>query len=152
MMDEATETKLHNIWICMRRRCYDTNRWNYHNYGGRGIGICDEWRYSFRAFADWAVNDGGFVFGKTIDRIDNDRGYSPDNCRFATPKEQGVNRRTTRFITVGNYRMCLTDWASHMGVTKHSLYVAERRGTPPEDYIVKKLPNIDFWGGNHAPN
>lgn len=86
---------LFSVWINMRRRCNKEDYYAYPNYGGRGITVCEEWHKSFKSFYDWAI-DNGYHKGLSIDRIDNDKGYSPDNCRWTTYTEQARNTRSTK--------------------------------------------------------
>lgn len=76
----------------MKTRCYNKNHRSFPNYGGRGITVCAEWLHDFTAFQKWSMAHG-YADDLSIDRIDNDRGYSPDNCRWATDDEQRHNKR-----------------------------------------------------------
>lgn len=87
--------RLYRIFTGMKSRCYNPNATGYARWGGRGITICDEWRYDFFAFHDWAMANG-YADGLTIDRIDNDGNYCPENCRWATKAEQNRNKSNVK--------------------------------------------------------
>ena len=89
----GTHTRLYRIWKGMKNRCYNPKQAGCDRYGGRGIAICDEWLHNFEAFRTWATSNG-YQDDLTIDRIDNDEGYTPDNCRWVTYQDQIHNRRS----------------------------------------------------------
>lgn len=90
----GTHTRLFRVWCSMRGRCNNPNCSDFHRYGGRGIKVCAEWDSDFAAFEKWS-KENGYVMGLTIDRIDNDKGYSPDNCRWTTMEVQNNNKSCT---------------------------------------------------------
>lgn len=92
-----SHTRLYYVWCGMRQRCSDPHNIHYRLYGGRGISVCDEWKNNFQAFYDWAMNAGYDPYAPrgacTIDRINNDGNYTPDNCRWVDASTQAGNRR-----------------------------------------------------------
>jgi hypothetical protein len=111
-------TPTYNTWQRMKQRCYDKNYPDYPDYGAKGITICARWMRVENFVADMGMRPAG----KTIDRIDNTKGYFPGNCRWATPREQTLNRSMTRWITFRGQTMCLADWARAFGMTKEKLH------------------------------
>lgn len=93
-----TNTRLHRIWNAMKQRCSNPNFKQFKDYGGRGIKVCKEWstKHGFDVFAEWALSHG-YRDDLEIDRIDNDKGYSPDNCRWVTHKENMNNTRRCKY-------------------------------------------------------
>lgn len=113
-------TRLYNIWGVMVQRCYNPNTHCYDAYGGRGIEICREWRDDFQAFYEWSMKNG-YKENLTIDRMDNDKGYSPDNCRWVTRKVQANNTRRNHYITYNGETRTLSEWAGFLGFNPHTL-------------------------------
>ena len=89
-----THTKLYNVWSCMRDRCNRTTDQDYSNYGGRGITVCDSWNNSYEEFAKWA-RANGYKEGLTIERVNVDKGYNPDNCIWIANEDQAYNKQNT---------------------------------------------------------
>lgn len=92
--------RLYNIYRNMKQRCHNPKAHQYKDYGERGIYVCDEWKNSFSSFVKWALNNG-YEDGLTIDRINNNAGYCPNNCRFTTMLEQERNRRPMKHNKFG---------------------------------------------------
>lgn len=139
------DRKLYFRWLNIRERCYNPNNPAYKNYGGRGIKMCAEWKADFYAFRDWAIENGYNDF-LSIDRIDNDKDYSPDNCRWTTVKVQSNNRRSNRFIEIDGIKKTLSEWCNEYNIkystVQKRLY---KYGWTEYDAVTtparKKLPN-----------
>ncbi len=131
-----TNTPLFNIWRNIKERCENRNYKTYGNYGGRGITLCDEWQ-SFESFYEWAI-DNGYEKGLSIDRIDVDGNYEPSNCRWATPKQQARNRRSTVFIEHNGEKRSLAEWAEILGVRFNTLQWRYYNGWSAEETLYGK--------------
>lgn len=113
--------RLYYIYDNMLKRCYDESSEKYQNYGARGIAVCDEWRNNRQAFFDWAYN-AGYTEELTIDRIDVNGDYCPDNCRWATQKEQANNRTSNHKLTYNGSTHTIAEWAEITGISPSALY------------------------------
>lgn len=123
-------TRLCAAYRSMIRRCYNENDKSYSDYGARGIIVCDEWLNDFQAFYDWAM-ENSYRDDLTIDRIDNNKGYSPDNCRWITNREQQRNKRSNVYIFYNGKNMLLTDVAKEIGVAVGAICTRIKNGKDP---------------------
>lgn len=127
---EQEKRKHLTVVLCgMRKRCYKPNSNCYKNYGGRGITVCDEWlgKDGQKNFYKWAI-ENGYKKGMTIDRIDNNGNYTPENCRWATPKTQAYNRSTNSYITIHGKTQTVSEWADEIGITRGAMQNRLRYG------------------------
>lgn len=104
-----TGTKLHSVWLCMKDRCKNKNNIKYHRYGGRGIRVCEEWDNSYESFRDFAINNG-WNETLTIDRIDNNGAYEPDNVRFVTNAKNQNNKSDTVKLKIFGEIKSIAEW------------------------------------------
>lgn len=111
----------------MKDRCHNKHSKEYHNYGERGIAVCDEWRNNFQAFYNWVISNG-YKEGLQIDRIDVNGNYEPSNCRWSTPKKNSNNKRNNRYITIGNRTHTLSEWCNILGLKYSTVSVRLFRG------------------------
>ena len=122
-----SKTKLYKVWAAMKDRCSNPASTTYKRYGGRGIKVCKQWQDSYKSFRDWAI-DNGYSEGLTIERIDNDGNYSPENCRCATRKEQSNNMSRNRLITYNGKTKTAVQWSELIGVNAKTISTRLRRG------------------------
>lgn len=111
-----SKTPLYRTWKNMRRRCDYMRGAEYYRYGGRGIRVCNEWA-NFTAFYEWAMQNG-YQPGLSIDRIDNDGNYCPENCRWVTSKDQALNRSSNSYITFNGETKHVSEWDKAIGSAK----------------------------------
>lgn len=130
-----THTRLYSIWKCMRQRCLSKQHKDYKDYGGRGISICDEWG-DFRTFYDWAMKNG-YSDDLTIDRINNNGNYCPENCRWSDKYVQSRNRRFTTLTRSGETHT-IDEWSKIIGVSNSCIRYRIRKGMPIDQILSPK--------------
>ena len=140
-----SNTRLYEIWVGMKRRCYNSHDERYADYGGRGIIICDEWKEDFQAFYDWAMTHG-YADNLTIERKDVNGNYCPENCCWITKSKQSRNRRITIRYTLFGIEKPLAEWCEYAEIKNNIAYQRYRNGNPPFDEeemkrIKSKLEN-----------
>lgn len=128
---------LHNVWCAMRRRCRNRNNKDFSHYGGRGIQVCAEWDSNFLCFKEWALSNG-YAEGLTIDRIDVDGNYKPENCRWISMKEQSNNRSNSRYITHNGETHTIQEWSEILDIPYTTLYMRFRNGWSADKALNKK--------------
>lgn len=116
-----SNSRLYGIYRHIKERCYNPNCKDYKYYGSCGIVMCEEWATNFMNFYNWAMANG-YQDDLTIDRIDVNGNYEPNNCRWATKKEQSINRRNIHLITFNDKTQTLTDWAKDLNINFNTLY------------------------------
>ena len=123
-------------WKRMRNRCNNVRGSDYDNYGGRGIKICERWN-DFKLFLqDMGPRPGD---GYSIDRIDNDKGYCPENCRWATVEQQANNKRSSRILVHNNESKTLAEWSRETGLKSHTIFARIAKGWSVSDALTKPL-------------
>lgn len=137
--------RLKSIYYGMKQRCYNQNGINYKYYGGKGIFICDEWLNDFEKFYEWSLQNG-YSDNLTIDRIDSNKEYSPENCKWSSKSEQAYNRSMSVKLTLNGETKYLTQWAKQLNIDKKTLSWRYRNGwsdeeilTRPRDFKERKL-------------
>lgn len=117
--------RLYGVFRGMIDRCENKNCAQYERYGGRGITVCDEWRNDYSKFRDWALSSGyqseADKYKCTIDRIDNNKGYSPENCRWVSQKAQSNNKGNNHLLTYNGETHTITEWSEITGIRKDTL-------------------------------
>lgn len=136
-----SKTRLHRTWECMLDRCTNPNSQEADGYINRGIKVCDEW-LTFENFAEWAYANGFEEEAKrgdcTLDRIDNNGDYEPNNCRWTTAKQQARNRRSNAILEWGDEKHCLSEWAEILKEPYAKLHSRYRRGWSTREILYGK--------------
>lgn len=132
-----SNTKLYKVYHHIKDRCYNKNDKRYKDYGERGIYMCSEWLDDFMNFYNWSMNNG-YNDNLTIDRIDNNKGYSPNNCRWVDRKTQQQNRRNCIYYTINGETHCLKEWCEILNLNYSTVQVRVYRG-----WDVKKALEVE---------
>ena len=122
--DKNPHKRIYGIWKSMKQRCCNKNSRPYKHYGGRGIKVCKSWM-QFEDFYKWAISNG-YQNNLTVERIDNDKNYCPENCRWATMREQAQNKRTSKNFTINGItknREEWTQWAKQNHIPRYSMHL-----------------------------
>lgn len=135
-----TNKRIGKIWYDLQNRCYNEKCQAYKNYGARGITVCDEWRNSYSAFEKWAYSNG-YSCDLTIDRVNVNLGYSPDNCRWITKSQQCQNRTTNVFIFYNGEKHSLAEWAKIMNMSVTTFWSRVNSPLATEERIFRKESN-----------
>lgn len=132
-----TGTLEYNTWHAMKKRCNCPTSVDYPDYGGRGIKVCERWS----AFANFLADMGERPTAKhTLDRIDNEGDYTPENCRWATLIEQARNKRNNRLLTHAGEALTLPEWSERTGIETGTLFARLRRGWSAERTLCTPVP------------
>ena len=140
--------KIYKVWRSMLVRCNNKNSKSYKDYGGRGIFVCDEWKTSFENFYSWAT-ENGYKEGLEIDRINNDKEYSPNNCRIVNREDNANNKRNTRMITINNETKTAKEWSEISGISRRLIIDRFHKGWREEDLLIPKQSNGNQYTVTH---
>lgn len=141
-------SKTYRAWQNMRRRCTDPKTPQFADYGGRGITICPEWG----EFATFLADMGEAPANKSLDRRDNDKGYSKDNCRWATRREQNQNTRKNIHIEYEGEMHCLSEWARILDIHMLTLYtrIFTNKWSIERAFITPSVKGANQFGGERT--
>lgn len=139
-----SKDKLYRVWNGMKQRCYNANDDFYYCYGAKGITVCEEWKNSFQNFYDWAISHG-YDEKLSIDRIDSNGNYCPENCRWANSSVQSRNRTDRKRYIYDGQELLLSEISEKTGIRVGTLWQRIQRGIPLEDkvYMNKKPVLVD---------
>jgi hypothetical protein len=129
-------TPEYECWLGLKKRCLNPKCQDFARYGGRGIKVCERWLKFENFLEDMGLKPSP---AHTIERIDNDTGYSKENCKWATLKEQRRNTSKVHFITFNGITLCLADWADRIGMKRLTLQMRILRGWSVEDALTRDL-------------
>lgn len=141
LMHGISNTAEYQSWAHMRRRCGNPRNNSFHNYGGRGITVCERWQVFENFLADMGARPSAL---HSIDRIDVNGNYEPGNCRWATAVEQNSNTRRSHFITANGLTKTLAEWSRSSGLGHNTIRCRLARGCPPDVAVSRASKSASF--------
>lgn len=135
-------SRTYEVWHAIKQRCHNPSSANYKNYGSRGIRMCEAWRKSFEQFL---ADMGEAPIGQSIERVDNNGNYSPDNCKWATIREQANNRRTNRIVTYQGVAYTVSQLADDLGIQRGTLLARLNNGWSVERAVGRLDTRRKLW-------
>lgn len=137
-MPKTKPPKLYKVWSAMKDRCSNPHNHKFPNYGAKGIRVCDEWLHNYSAFKEWSYANG-YQEGLSIDRIDNSKGYCPENCRWVNMIVQQNNRTNNIRIEIDGVTHTLSEWSKISGIKTDTIYRRIKNGFPVKEAVFKPL-------------
>lgn len=147
--------RIRGILSGMKARCNNPKNKAYNSYGGKGIKVCEEWSHGSKAFIEWSLKNG-YADDLSIDRIDNNKGYEPSNCRWATSKQQANNHLYNYRVVAFGLNLTAQEWSDLVGIDRKTLRLRLQNGMTPELAVthplmkngeiykeLKPIPNVD---------
>lgn len=142
-----SNTRLYGIWLAMRKKCENKNFIEFYNYGGRGISVCNEWTRSFESFRDWSLTNG-YEENLSIDRIDTNGNYCPENCRWADAITQANNTRRNNLATLCGETKTVKEWSRVLNIPYQTLMSRLHKLNWDVEKAFTTPPNKKFGKGN----
>ena len=139
---------IYHVYYTMLSRCTNPKNKAYNRYGGKGITVCEEWANSYMSFYNWAMSNG-WKQGLTIDRIDNNKGYCPSNCRWTTMKVQSNNRINSKYHTIGGESKTLSQWCDIYGKKYDTVKARLSIGWTLKDALEKPVKKLNYGSDRH---
>jgi len=132
-----SKTKIYNVWRAMRSRCENPNTAAFKRYGARGISVCERWK-SFQNFID---DMGECPPNMTLERVDNDGPYSPENCVWASRAQQSRNNSRNRILEIDGVKKSMTEWSEESGIKAGTIWLRLNKGINPRDAVFNPTRN-----------
>lgn len=144
-----SKSRIYGIWKNMINRCYREKDIHYQAYGARGIKVCDEWKNDSSKFFEWAFANG-YRDNLTIERIDNDKDYCPENCTWIPKEQQPKNKRQNILITYKGKTMCASDWAKETGINANAIRYRFKHGWSADKIFSTPTNHFRVRTENHS--